>query len=253
VGKDDLRLILQAGQEEGEFTADEHEMITQVFDMGATRTRELMVPLIEAEVVAEDATVDEFLALARRTGFSRFPVYRERVDRIIGMITVYDVLFLAQPPATVAGLVRDVMFVPELKPADELLRDMQKQRAAAAVVVDEFGGAVGMVTMELILEEIVGDIHDEGDDPAIWHKQISDGVWVVDGSADINDLHDELGITLPKDGYATLAGLIMLQLGRIPRPGEKLVRNDFRLTVLSMDNQSIERVKIERIALISKQ
>lgn len=248
VGKEELRLILQAGQEEGEFTADEHEMITQVFDMDNTRTREVMVPLIEAEMAPEDMAIGEFLAMARRTGFSRFPVYRDRVDRITGLITVYDVIFAPALTGTVAGMMHPAHFVPELKPADELLRDMQKLRLNAAVVVDEFGGAVGFVTMELLLEEIVGDIHDEGDEPLRWHKQIGEGAWVVDGGVDINDLREELGIILPKDGYDTLAGLIMLQLGRVPRSGEKLTKNEYRITVLSMADQSVERVKIERLA-----
>lgn len=247
VGKDELRIILQTGQEEGEFTAEEHAMITQVFDMGKTRTREVMIPLIDVEMLNETATVDEFLALARRTGYSRFPVYRGRVDEVVGVLAVYDVLFAAEPTPTVAGMMRPPHFVPETKPADELLRDMQKQRLAAKVVIDEFGGAVGFVTMEQILEQIVGEIHDEGDDIEIWYRQISDGVWVVDGGADIDELGKVLGITLPKDGYDTLAGLVLFALGRVPRAGEKLVRSGYRLTVLSMDGPAVERVKVEKI------
>ncbi len=247
VGKDELRIILRTGQEEGEFTAEEHAMITQVFDMGKTRTREVMIPLIDVEMVSETATVDEFLALARRTGYSRFPVYRERVDEVVGVIAVYDVLFAAEPTPTVAGMMRPPHFVPETKPADELLRDMQQQRLAAKVVVDEFGGAVGFVTMEQILEQVVGEIHDEGDDIEIWYRQISANVWVVDGGADIDELGKVLGITLPKDGYDTLAGLVLFALGRVPRAGEKLVRNGYRLTVLSMDGPAVERVKVEKL------
>lgn len=244
VSRDDLRLLFETAPEvPTDVRAEEREMIEGILDLGETTVREIMVPLVDVVAVPEDATVAEAVTRIRESGHARLPVYRERIDHVVGVVTALDILRHGAGKATVRDLMRPAFYVPEAKRIDELLRELQRQRIQLAVVVDEYGGSQGIVTVEDIVEEIVGEIQDEHDQPPAPLTPLPDGSYLVTGRFAIEELNDALGWHLPRRGYDTVAGLILAALGRIPRPGEQVVVDGYELTVVDADERRILRVK----------
>ena len=244
VSREELKLLLQMEPGEADVTTQEAEMIDKIFDLGDTTVREIMVPLVEVAAVAETATSEEAIAVMLERGFSRLPIYRQRVTNIVGLVTSMD-LFTRGPGArTVGELVRPANYVPETKRIDDLLREMQRARVHMAIVVDEYGGSTGVVTLEDIVEQIVGDIRDEHDRTPATVERLPDGSYRVAARMHIDELNEALDWDLPKADYETVAGLVLATLHRIPRTGEEFQVAGYTVTVLEADARHVTAVKI---------
>jgi len=229
---------------EAEVTTQEAEMIDKIFDLGDTTVREIMVPLVEVAMLPETATTDDAIALVQRRGFSRIPIYRQRETNIVGVVGAMDILARGGEVARLTDLMRPPVYVPETKRIDDLLREMQRARNHMAVVVDEYGGSTGVVTLEDILEEIVGEIHDEHDRAPASVERLPDGSFLVAARTNLEELNEALDWTLPKRDYETVAGLVLSTLHRIPRRGEDFQVDGYTITVLEADERHVTAVKI---------
>ncbi len=246
VTREDVRLILKESGREGVLRARQQEMLEGVIELRSTFAREVMIPLPDVVSVPEDATVGRLQELLRAKGNTRYPVYRNRVDEIIGMLNVFDVLFSDRrlpPGAPVKPFVRSVPVIPETKRIDVLLFELQKERASMAVVVNEFGACIGIITVEDIVEEIMGEITDEHERARPKIRKLSDGSYLLDAKADIDDINDELDLDLPKERYDTIGGLVLKRLGRIPRVGEKVAVEDMTFEVIGVHKFGIRTIR----------
>ena len=244
VSREELKLVLQMEPEESDVTTQEAEMIDKIFSLGETTVREVMVPLVDVATLPETATPDKAIALIGQEGFSRIPVFSDQVFNIVGLVTAMDLLQRGAESSTLKDLVRPATFVPETKRIDDLLREMQRARIQLAVVVDEYGGAVGIVTVEDILEQIVGEIRDEHDRTPATIERLPDGSHRVAARVGIEELNETLEWDLPKGDYETVAGLVLATLHRIPRVGEEFRVGRYHLTVLEADERRVSAVKI---------
>lgn len=229
---------------------DEHEMITGILHLDEADARDIMVPRIDIVAVAKDVLISEAVDVAIQHGHSRIPVYGESIDNILGVAYAKDMLrYVNEPHAgmTVERLVRPAYIVPESKRIDDLLQELQQQKVHLAVVVDEFGGTAGVVTIEDILEEIVGEIQDEYDREAPQFEIMNAHEAIVDGRLSIDDLADEMDIVWPEPASGTLGGYIQRRLGRIPADGEWVELPGLRLTVLNVEHRRVRQVRVERV------
>lgn len=251
VTEEELKTMVDAGEQEGLIEQEERKMIYSIFDLGETLVREIMVPRIDvlALEVSVDVTraVDALLA----SGYSRVPVYEETIDNVVGLLYAKDLLNAWRSGDQSRGLkdlLRPAYFVPEAKKVDELLAEMQKRRIHMAIIVDEYGGVAGLVTLEDIVEEIVGEIHDEfdlGEDT--FFQKVGPEDFICDGRMDLDDFNELMGADLPVDEADTLGGFIYSQIGRVPTGGESvLVGGDLRLTVEQVSKRSIRTVRVQR-------
>jgi len=206
--------------------------------------REIMVPLVEVAMLPDTATTDDAIELAQRRGFSRIPIYRQRETNIVGVVSAMDILARGGEAGRLTDLMRPPVYVPETKRIDDLLREMQRARNHMAVVVDEYGGSTGVVTLEDVLEEIVGEIHDEHDRAPASVERLPDGSYLVAARTNLQELNEALDWTLPKRDYETVAGLVLATLHRIPRRGEEFQLDGYTITVLEADERHVTAVKI---------
>jgi len=245
VTREELRLIVKMSRKGSDLTPEEITMIDRLFDFAHTTVKEAMVPLVDVVAVEDTATVKEVVELIDMKGHSRFPVYQERIDNIIGVINSFDLLDSSLSESPIASFIRTVSYVPEVKPVDGLLVEMQKQRNHLSIVVDEYGGSVGIITIEDILEEIVGEIEDEYDPDKKLYRRTGEGRYIVNARMEVDQMCELFPITLPEGDYETLGGFLLEQFGHIPHPGEILHFRNMTFTVLSSDERSIGRVEIE--------
>jgi CBS domain containing-hemolysin-like protein len=244
VSREELKNLLQMEPGEADVTTQEAEMIDNIFDLGETSVREVMVPLVDVVMLPETASLMDAVALVQQRGFSRLPVYADRETNITGVVTAMDVLRGGAAATGVRELMRQPLYVPEPKRIDDLLREMQKGRVHLAVVVDEYGGATGIVTLEDVVEQIVGEIEDEHDRTMASVERFPDGCYWVAARTNIDELNEALDWNLPKRDYETIAGLVLSTLGRIPRTGEEFQVPGYTITVLEADNRRVIAVKI---------
>jgi len=248
VSREELKALLQLEPGEADVTTHEAQLIDKIFDLGDTTVREVMVPLVEAAMLPDTATPREAIAFVLERGFSRIPVYRQRETNIVGVVGAKDLLSRGAAVRTLDELIRPPYYVPETKRIDDLLREMQRNRTHMAVVVDEYGGSTGVVTLEDILEQIVGDIHYEHERTPAPAERLPDGSYRVSARANIDELNEALDWTLPKQDYETVAGLVLATLHRIPRAGEEFQIARYSITVLESDARRVVSVKIVPIA-----
>jgi CBS domain containing-hemolysin-like protein len=244
VSREELKLLLQVEPEETDVSSSEAEMIDKIFDFGETAVREVMVPLVDVAALAETATPDECVRLIAERGFSRIPIFADRIFNIVGVVTAMDLLRRGAAVADVRSLMRPPTYVPETTRIDDLLREMQKARVQLAVVVDEYGAAVGIVTVEDIVEQVVGEIRDEHDRTPDTVERLPDGSYRVAGRAGIDELNEALDWELPKGDFETVAGLVLASVHRIPRVGEVLQVGPYSVTVLEADARRVLTVRI---------
>jgi len=244
VSREELKLLLQLEPEEADVTSSEAEMIDKIFELGDTAVREVMVPLVDVAALSETARPDEAVRLIQRRGFSRIPVFADRVLNIVGVVTAMDLLRHGAHAPDLKSLMRPATYVPETKRIDDLLRELQKGRVQLAVVIDEYGGAVGIVTVEDIVEQVVGEIEDEHDRTGATVERLPDGSYRVAGRERIQDLNDTLDWELPTGDYETVAGLILAIVHRIPLVGEHFRVGRYTFTVLEADERRIMTVRI---------
>jgi CBS domain containing-hemolysin-like protein len=244
VSREELKLLLQMEPEEADVTVSEAEMIDKIFDLGETAVREVMVPLVDVAALPETASPADVVRLIQERGFSRIPVFTDRVFNIVGVVTAMDLLRRGAEAPDLRALMRPATYVPETKRIDDLLREMQKNRLQLAVVVDEYGGAVGIVTVEDIVEEVVGEIRDEHDRTPDTVERLPDGSYRVAGRASLEEVNDALEWDLPKGDFETVAGLVLATLHRIPLVGEVFQVRRYTVTVLEADKRRVLAVRI---------
>src|SRR5256885_5054676 len=244
VSREELKALLQMERGEAAVTTQEAELIDNVFDLGDTTVREVMVPLVEVAMLPETASPWEAITLIRERGFSRIPIYRQRETSVVGIVAAMDLLSRGAQVTTLAELGRPPYYVPETKRIDDLLREMQRARTHMAVVVDEYGGSTGIVTLEDILEQIVGEIQDAHDRTPASVERLPDGSYRVAARTNIDELNEAFDWTLPKHDYETVAGLVLATLGRIPRAGEVFQIPGYTSTGLGADTRRVAAVKI---------
>ncbi len=255
--RDELALLIESEPQtdKPQITADEREMIANVFELSEYTVRELMVPLSEVTALPEDTGLAEAVREVADKQHSRMPIYRSRVDDVVGIVHVFDLLSAFSDghkdkdgdPRTVAALAHPPIYVPETMRASELLRELQAEGQHLAIVVDEYGGAVGIVTIEDLLEIIVGDIDDEYDREPSPIKAERPGVWRVAARTSVSRINAELDFDLPEsDDYETLAGLLIERFRRIPEVGETLALGGVVLEVVSANDRAIEAVRLTR-------
>ncbi len=249
----ELRLIVERGGEQGILEAEEEQMINAVIELGGRRIHEVMVPRIAIVSLPASATFDETLERIIAEGHSRVPVYESSVDEVIGILYAKDLLpFLkstvTQPP-DLRTLLRTPVFVPESMSIDDLLHEFQRRKVHIAIVLDEYGGTAGLVTIEDLLEEIVGEIQDEYDEEEPLIERLDDDRALVDGRASVEDLLDIWDIKVPledEDEYDTVGGLVYHRVGGIPQPGDEIRVDGLRLTVETTDGRRVGRVLVVR-------
>jgi len=215
----------------GSIDPEEHQIIRKVFEFTETPVEDCMTPLVEVDAISARATLDDAVTLSVRGSHSRLPVFRDRIDNIVGIIHATDLLFGAEGHTLVEEAMHPATFVPESKRVDELLKEMRREGLHFAVVVDEYGGSVGIVTVEDLVEEIIGEIRDERDEDEPGIREMARGEWRVPARVEVEDLEEATGIRLPRGDYETVAGLILAACGRIPEAGEvvKVGRLAFRI------------------------
>ncbi|MDP2702886.1 MAG: hemolysin family protein, partial [Candidatus Rokubacteria bacterium] len=216
----------------------------KIFDLGDTAAREIMVPLVDVAALPEDAAPDDAIRLIQERGFSRIPVYADRELNVVGVVTAMDLLRRGAEAFDLKALMRPATYAPETKRIDELLTEMQKGRVQLAVVVDEYGGAVGIVTVEDIVEQIVGEIQDEHDRTPAMVERLPDGSYRVSGRERVEELNDALDWSLPTGDFETVAGLVLATVHRLPLVGEEFQVGRHTFTVLEADERRILTVRI---------
>jgi putative hemolysin len=247
---EEVEAYIDVGTREGILEPEQGEWVSNIVDFGGSQVRSVMTPRIDMVCAPVAATLDELAELFVESGHSRIPLYQDSIDHIGGVLNLRELLraLRAHPAPAVATLLKPPLFVPETKPLGELLKEFQAGSQQVAIVVDEYGGTAGLVTLEDLLEEIVGEIVDEHDTGADVVEAVSEGVWRLDGRTHIELLDELFEVDLEEPGYETVAGLIFTTLGHVPVEGEAVEREGLRLTVEAVENRRIKTVRVERAA-----
>ncbi|MEE8348285.1 MAG: hemolysin family protein [Acidobacteriota bacterium] len=249
--EEEIQAYLGVGEEEGIIEEDESELIQSALEFGDTLVREIMTSRTEIVAITEDATLRELKDVMVSSKFSRIPVYRERIDHIVGVVYVRNLLGHldegnGEQPIT--PLINKPWFVPETKKVSALLKEMQVNAAHMAVLIDEYTSVSGLVTIEDVLEEIVGDIRDEDELEKVDLAYVGEGNYIVHGGAEIEELEETLGMDLGETDVTTVSGLIVDHLGKVPSAGETLVLNGLSVEVLSSDRKTIQTMRVKKRA-----
>lgn len=250
VTEEEIKILLSEGREKGIFEKSEQELIHSVFEFVTTTVKEIMVPRPRIKAIPIDTPIEKAIEIVIECGFSRFPVYEGSLDDLRGILYEKDLLEIRvnQQDVKLKDLIRPVYFVPETKKIDTLLKELQRRRMHMAIVINEYGGVEGIVTMEDIIEEIVGEIEDEYDFDDKPVKILKDGSLVIDASLPIRDLVDLHHISLEEsEEYETLAGLVLSLLQKMPRGGEIVKYGDYKLTIVDIEGKRISKVKLEKV------
>ena len=256
---EELQVMVQQAHDRGLIPAAEMKFIQSAMELGQIEVREVMVPRPDVHALPADATLEDTMRMFATTQRSRVPVYEGSLDHILGFVHIKDMIWILldrtrsaeehQPPAefSLRGMLRDVLIVPETKRAGELLLEFRARRTGLAMIVDEFGSILGLATLEDILEQMVGEIHDEFD-VVERPLTLADGSMIFDGATNVRELETVYSIQLPEDSsYETVGGFILHHLGFIPRGGESFEAHGFRFTVMEMDHRRVSRVKIKSV------
>lgn len=240
---EEIELLLAQSLEHGLLAEEPVEMIRGVFDLSEITAGEVMTPRTEIAAISADASVSEAAAVILESGHTRIPVYEGSIDRIVGVVLARDV-WLAERTGRedLSDLIRSIPFVPDSKPIEGLLRDMQKARIHMAVVVDEFGGTAGIVTLEDLVEEIVGEIRDEDEEEAPEIETAPSGEILLSGTVPVYELNEDYGLALPEEDFTTIAGYVMGRLGRIAKTGDEVLFKGGKLRVLKMEGRRVLRL-----------
>jgi putative hemolysin len=240
----------EPGEEQRLHEGDERRLLQSIVDFGDTLVREVMTPRPDMVAIQGGATLEELRALFREQEYSRIPVYGENLDNILGIVYVKDLIQL--PPGgdttPIETLVRPALVVPETKRVPELLREFQRNQQQIAIVVDEYGGTAGLVTIEDLLEEIVGEIRDEYDVETEPFVEEGEGVFVFSGKVNIDDVSERLGVSIEPDGFETVGGYVLTRVGRVPSPGETFELDGLLVEVLEAERRRIHKVRFRKAA-----
>ncbi len=244
----ELLLLVDRAREVGKVEQDEHAMISGVFELTRTMAREVMTPRPDIVAVPLDVKLDDLVQITSRSGHSRLPVYEESLDKVVGIVLVKDVLPLAaagqHTDFDVSKVMREPYFVPDTKSVDDLLAEFRRMKVHMAVVVDEFGGTDGLVTLEDLIEEIVGEIYDEHDVARPLVTVTAAGEILIDGGAPIDEVNERFRLTLPLEDYDTLGGFILGELGHVPKPGDTVEVEGAEFVVKTVDERRVRYVRM---------
>jgi putative hemolysin len=253
--EEEIKTLVDAGEEGGFIEEEEKEMIYSIFEFGDTLAREVMVPRIDMVAIEVSTSVADALDVVMRAGHSRIPVYENTIDNIVGILYAKDLLKYWRDETSslkLRDLLRNVYYIPESKKVDELLQELQKRKVHIAVAVDEYGGTAGLVTIEDILEEIVGEIQDEYDSEEAFMEVVSDDEIIFNARVDLDDVNHIMSLELPTDRSDTLGGLVYSILGRVPAIGDRVRIETVEITVLSVERRQIKKVKVVRLPVQGK-
>jgi len=248
--EEEIKWLLKEGRDRGVFEQTEHDLIQSVFEFTDISVKAAMVPRPKMRAVPIDATKQEIIRLFREEKYSRYPVYKNNLSEIVGIILLKDLLgvLTGERSFTLTDFIKPPYFVPETMQVSRLLQEFQRKRTQMAIVVNEYGSVEGLVTMEDLVEEIVGDIRDETDDgeekPA---ERLKDGSWVIDASMAVRDLQSEYHFMIPESPeYETIGGFVLSHVQAIPKAGEIIQHGDYKLTIVDMDGRRINKIKLEK-------
>lgn len=250
ITEEDLITLIDAGKDEGVIEEEEKEMIRNIFEFGDTMVKEVMIPRVDMACIPSDTKLGSILKLIKKMGHSRIPVYEETIDNIIGILYAKDLLRIYQQWYTskekfdLKGIIRKAYFVPENKKIDELLDIFQKDRIQVAIAIDEYGGTAGLITMEDVVEEVVGEIIDEYDKEIKLFEMTGDNIVIADAIISIDKINEILNIEIPENDFETLGGFIFDLLGRVPKKDEKIKYQNFQIIIEQVVKNRIRRVKI---------
>jgi putative hemolysin len=248
ISEEEVRYLVREGAAKGVFEKVEEELVHNAFEFADTTVREIMVPRMNIIGLDIQTPPDQLLRRAAEIGHSRIPIYRDSIENAAGVVTVRDLFRLVArgEPVVLVNVVRQPHFIPETARISTALREFQRTRQYLALVVDEYGGVVGLVTLEDVLEEIVGEIREEGEAVPSFVTRLTDGSFVVDGVAPVREVRERLGILLPDSPeYTTAAGLVMQILRAVPQVGTSVSYGDHRWTVVEMDGPRVTRLRVQ--------
>ena len=249
--EEEIRTMISVGHKEGTVEKDEAEMLHKVFDFGNRPVREVIVPRTEVVSVEKGTTLADFLTIYAQSPLSRFPVYEDNMDNVVGILSVKDVL-MSQAKGTISNegviddLIRPAYFVPETKRINELFAEMRDKNYRMSVVIDEFGGTAGIVSLSRLVEEIVGPVGDELAEAEKEYEAINEYTFQIDGSMRIEEANEEMELELPEGDYETVAGFVFNLLGHIPKPGEQLRYKGLKLVITEMRGVKIEKILLTK-------
>lgn len=244
----EIQQLIDEGEEEGVITEDEGEMIQGIFSFRDTIAREVMIPRTDVTALKADEPIEEVVRTIVESGHSRIPIYEETLDNIIGIVHAKDLLkFWGQTGIEASRFVRPPYYVPETTKISVVFHELRSRKSHMAVVLDEYGGTAGILTLEDIIEEIIGDIMDEYDSEEVWIVPNQDGSLTVDARLDVEDLEDYLRVDLPEGKFESVGGLIISLLGRVPRKGEKVLIGGIEMEVLLATDRKIEKVIVRQL------
>ena len=252
--EEEMKAMIKIGEEEGAIEKEEKEMLHNIFAFGDKRVTEAMVPRTEIVAIQEEALVSDVLSLVSEKGYSRYPVIKETVDNITGVLYVKDIIRkMAEesvpPGAPIRHFVRDAYYIPESKMVTALLDEMQKKKFQIAIIVDEHGGTAGLITLEDIMEEIVGGLQDEFE--AIEAEKeveiLDERTFIVSGSTGIDEINELVGTDILSEEFHTIGGFLFGLFGHLPKTGEQLRYHGLRFLILEMDGKKIEKIKVTKI------
>jgi len=249
ISEEEFKLMLEEGTKTGVIDKTEHELIESIFEFTDTTAKEVMIPRPDVVALNIDLPREDLVKIVLEEGYSRMPVFRETIDNIIGVVYTKDLLGLLEfrNLIVIQDIVRPAYFVPETKRISQLMRELQQRKMHLAVVIDEFGGTEGIVTMEDILEEIVGEIHDEYDEELKDVESAADGTYIINARISVRDFNERFQLEIPQgDEYETLSGFLSKQLGRIPELNEEIRFEGLQFTIVKKSQRRIRMVKLRK-------
>ena len=242
----EIQQLIDVGEEEGLLSEEEGDMMQSILSFRDTVAREIMVPRTDAVIVSADTSIQELLQLIIENGHSRFPVYAGSPDNVIGILHVKDLLSSwGETQLELEGILRSPYFVPETKKISHLLRELRDKKSHMAIVIDEYGGIAGLVTIEDIIEEIIGEIHDEYDNDENLMVITDEGDLLVDARLEIEKLAEHFNLEVPKGNFESVGGFIISLLGRVPQPRETILHAPLEMTIESADARKIRKVRVK--------
>ncbi|SHI30010.1 HlyC/CorC family transporter [Clostridium intestinale] len=245
ITQEELKTMVDVGEEEGVLEEEEKEMIFNVFEFGDIQVKDVMVQRVDIVALGLDSTYDDVIDIIKEEQFSRIPVYNDSIDDIIGIMYVKDLILLNNKDNfKVQDCIREAYYTFEFKKVTELFKEMKKSRNHMAVVLDEYGGTVGIVTIEDLLEEIVGEIEDEYDELEEEIEVVKEDEYIVDGRIRLDDLSELIGVKMESEEFDSIGGFVIGQLGRIPEPKEEVSYENMRFVVEEIDKNRIKKVRI---------
>jgi putative hemolysin len=251
ITEEEIRLMINVGEEKGIFQETETEMINSIFEFDDTVAKEVMTPRTDIIAISSETSLEEILDTIVEENFSRIPVYEESIDNIIGVLYVKDLFSMIKRKmeweVSLKNIIRPIYFVPEYKKIDELFKEMQKSKNHIAVVIDEYGGTAGLITIEDLLEEIVGNIFDEYDDVVLDYEKIDDNTYIVSGMLDIDDVNDILDTNIPdEEEFDTISGMLLSHSGKMPEVGDEVDMGNLYFRIEEVDDKRILKIRIEK-------